>query len=137
MKFDPKTDPIAIVGTPADVNRLIDVAQDTGQTLAKNRLTSSQIRNIFGEVRAIEANWKSDPEGSFRRVALLEPKLAYAAARGGARENPVEELSKVLTPCIGVIRNAAAENRKKYFDRFVDFFEAILAYHRDAGGRTS
>ncbi len=136
MSFNTNNDPKAII-EQGDVNRLIEVAKETGGSLAAQRLTTSQIRNIFGEVRSIEASWRSDPDGSFRRVALLEPKLAYAAARGGGQRNPVEALSAVLSPCIKVIRTAEPDKRKDYFDRFVDFFEAILAYHREAGGRTN
>jgi len=62
---------------------------------------------------------------------LLKPKLAYAAARA-ARDNErgAQELKDVLTWAIDEV---GADETK--FARFVDFFEAILAYHQAAGGR--
>lgn len=125
-----------------DINALVDVAQDIGQDLVR-QLTSNQIRNIFGEVRRIDLAWKgisgvgdekSKDRHAFRQIVLLKPKLAYQAGRERGRGRGVEELKNVLEPCIDEIRNANDSDRKLYFDRFVDFFEAILAYHKAAGG---
>jgi CRISPR-associated protein Csm2 len=59
---------------------------------------------------------------------LLKPKLAYAAAR--ADEDGAHQLSAVLTWAIDEVGSDKAK-----FARFVDFFEAVLAYHKAAGGR--
>ena len=56
---------------------------------------------------------------------MLKPKLAYAAARN----RNVEELKDALTQAINQV-----DNHEKRFKNFVDFFEAILAYHRAYGG---
>jgi len=137
MQFDKQRDPKIII-EEGDINRLVELADTAGAYLVQKNLTTSQIRNIFGEVRSIEANWSRDPDAAFRRVALLEPKLAYAVGRGQSRDgNPVKELADLLTPCLTLIRKAPAEKRKDYFDRFSEFFEAILAYHRRSGGKTS
>lgn len=116
-----------------DVMTLVTAAKSTGQSIAR-QLTTSQIRNIFGEVRRIEMNWKSDPADSYRRAVLLQPKLAYQAKREHGAG--VQELRDVLDPCIEQVRAATTdEERKQRFMYFVDFFEAILAYHREAGGK--
>ena len=57
---------------------------------------------------------------------MLKPKLAYAAAR----HRSVEQLKEALTIAIDKVGND-----EKKFQNFVDFFEATLAYHKDAGGR--
>jgi CRISPR-associated protein Csm2 len=57
-------------------------------------------------------------------LIMLKPKLAYAAARN----RNVEELKDALTQAINQV-----DNHEK-FKNFVDFFEAILAYHRAYGG---
>lgn len=121
-----------------DVSLLVDTAKEVGNSLAR-QLTTSQIRNIFGEVRRIQMNWPADAtkdmekaDEAFRSIVLLQPKLAYQAKR--ERGRGVEELQMVLDPCIDQIRKAPADKRKLYFTRFVDFFEAILAYHKAAGG---
>ena len=54
--------------------------------------------------------------------------MVYQAAR--ERGGGVKELTNVLTPAIDLV----GENRNR-FQNFVDFFEAILAYHTAAGGR--
>lgn len=121
-----------------DVSLLVDTAKEVGNSLAR-QLTTSQIRNIFGEVRRIQMSWPPDAANdkvkaneAFRSVVLLQPKLAYQARR--ERGRGVEELQMVLDPCIEEIRRAPEDRRRLYFTRFVDFFEAILAYHKAAGG---
>jgi CRISPR-associated protein Csm2 len=133
MSNDPKTDAKKIVAQ-GDVETLVDTAQTVGRELSR-QLTTSQIRNIFGEVRRIEMNWPTaapEADESYRSVVLLQPKLAYQARR--ERGRGVEQLQLVLDPCIDEIRRAPKEQRRLYFQRFVDFFEAILAYHKAAGG---
>lgn len=115
-----------------DAELLTEKAESIGRSLARN-LTTSQIRNVFGTVRQIEMNWGSQASGQQRQQAarqliLLKPKLAYQAAR--ERGRGVKELADVLTPAIDLV----GEDRDR-FQNFVDFFEAILAYHTAAGGK--
>ena len=115
-----------------DAAVLVDTAQRIGQDLARQRLTTSQIRGVFGSVRRIEMNWSSNaPEArevqAQRELILLKPKLAYQARRQG---EAVQELANVLNPAIDLV----GSDRTR-FRNFVDFFEAILAYHRSNGGR--
>ena len=108
---------------------LVTFAQQTADILVKNTLTRSQIRTIFTEVRQIEALWPK-PE-ALRRLSMLKPKLAYQAARS----NTVSHLRDVLRDAIDEVVKAPAEKQNERFQRFVDLFEAILAYHRAQGGR--
>ncbi len=126
-----------------DISALITSAQQIGNDLAR-QLTTNQIRNVFGEVRQIEMSWpkhrgqmsskdQAKADSAYRRVVLLRPKLAYQARK--ERGRGVEELKDVLDPCLEQIQKANGyEERRIYFGRFVDFFEAILAYHKSAGG---
>lgn len=118
-----------------DIDLLVNTAKEIGEANAR-QLTTSQIRNIFGEVRRIEMKWNESSSESanaaYRQTVLLQPKLAYQAKR--ERGRGMEELSTVLTACVDEIRKAPESSRKVYFSRFVDFFEAILAYHKAAGG---
>ncbi|GEM_PF-880893 len=98
---------------------LVNAAESLGRKLAKN-LKTAQIRRIFSAVKKIQMST------DFQRneLILLKPKLAYAAAR-----NPdVEVLKDTLTQAINQV-----DNREK-FTNFVEFFEAILAYHKAFGG---
>jgi len=102
---------------------LVQMAEGLGQSLQQGHLTTSQIRNIYGTVKQMEMRGFNPGE-----FVLLKPKLAYAAARAdtpGARE-----LKDVLTWAIDEVGDDETK-----FARFVDFFEAILAYHKAYGGR--
>ncbi len=102
---------------------LVKEAEKFGEQLARN-LTTSQIRNIYGAVKKMQMK---GGELDTHKLLILKPKLAYAAKRHGGG---VETLKDVLTQAINFVENNPAN-----FNRFVDFFEAILAYHKAYGGR--
>ena len=111
---------------------LVAHAERIGTELARS-LTSSQIRGIFGSVRRIELDWQEQANGdrlkrAQREFALLQPRLAYQARR--ERGRGVEELKNVLTPAMRMVEKDLGR-----FRNFVDFFEAILAYHKANGGQ--
>lgn len=111
---------------------LVEFARLTAQTLVKHSLTRAQIRGIFTEVRQIEALWPTRKAEAARRLNMLKPKLAYQAARS----ETVKHLRDVLSEAIDeVIKEPAGKARDDRFERFVNFFEAILAYHRAEGGK--
>ena len=110
---------------------LVSFADQTAERLVKDRLTRSQIRNIFTEVRRIEALWEMDQDYALRRLNMLKPKMDYQTARS----NTVSYLRDVLSQAIDEVQNATIEQRTERFERFMDLFEAILAYHRARGGR--
>jgi CRISPR-associated protein Csm2 len=141
-----------------DVVTLVDLADKVGETLAANNLTTSQIRNVFGAVRKIQLNRdteEQDKGGSngdhlasshtavsswFREVVLLRPKLAYYAERekkSKTKTKGMELLQNVLEPAIIQIAEPGLDQnqRQQRFNYFVDFFEAIVAYHKKHGGR--
>ena len=101
---------------------LVKEAEQRGKQLARN-LTTSQIRNIYGAVKKMQMR---GGELDTHKLLMLKPKLAYAAKRHG---DGVETLKDVLTQAIDAVDNDPAN-----FSRFVDFFEAILAYHKFYGG---
>lgn len=114
-----------------DPEVLVQWADKIGQAIAR-QITTSQIRNIFGTARQIQLRWDNDPEGAFRDAVLLRPKLSYYAKREG---RAMEDLRKILTPALEMMSEAEkTDERKKRFNHFVDFFEAIVAYHRAYGG---
>jgi CRISPR-associated protein Csm2 len=139
---------------PDDSQLLVEHAKAVGEYLRSQNLATSQIRNVFGTVRSIESAWRlagrshagGDNEDPVRirtralhDLNLLKPRMAYAASR-----NPVVRgLAEVLNPAIDTVLEAGnqsfANNQPdpalERFGRFLDFFEAILAYHRAAGGR--
>ena len=101
---------------------MVDEAEKYGKQLSNN-LTTSQIRNIYGAVKRIQMRGELDTH----KLLMLKPKLAYAAKRHGGGVNTLKD---ILTQAIDLV----GDDSKK-FSRFVDFFEAILAYHKAYGGR--
>ena len=104
-------------------------ADDFGRSLART-LTTSQLRNFFGEVRRIQMQ----REFKFSDFLLLKPKLAYAAQRKSGAG--VKELKLVLDLAHDAVTNTKdVLEMKVRFERFVSFLEAILAYHKGHGGK--
>ena len=57
---------------------LVDFADKVAERLVRDGLTRAQIRNIFSEVRQIEAIWHGERAAeALRRLNMLKPKLAY------------------------------------------------------------
>ncbi len=110
-----------------DPEILVEWADKIGEAIAR-QITTSQIRNVFGTARQIQLRWDNDPEGAYRDAVLLRPKLSYFAKREG---RVMEDLRKILTPALEVMSEAEDNSeRQKRFNRFMDFFEAIVAYHK-------
>jgi len=115
-----------IITDPDGAQVLVEEADRIGNALAGS-LTTSQIRSLFGEVRSIEGDWQHDPKRAHRRLVLLKPKMAYRARKESGPA--VGHLVSVLSPAVDLVGGDSAN-----FSRFVEFFEAILAYHKAHGG---
>jgi CRISPR-associated protein Csm2 len=99
-----------------DSEKLVNNAEKLGKILGRERMTTSQIRNIYSDVKQMSKFKKYE-------LNLLRPKMAYAAKR-----NPqTKDLQEVLDLAI---RKIDDDNK---FERFKDFFEAIVAYHYKYG----
>ncbi len=105
-----------------------------------NAMTTSQIRNIFGEVKRIQAKSTADKNQKETKLddktkadfMLLRPKMAYAEARVTAksRDSKIKKFREVMDEAHKYV-NGNRDN----LSRFVDFFEAVLAYHKFYGGK--
>jgi CRISPR type III-A-associated protein Csm2 len=99
-----------------DTDTLISYAMELGQRVAGEDLGRTQVRNIYGMVKAFESKQPRD----YDQLKLLIPKLHYAAAR----EPKLEPLVDALDSSIRLI-----EGQEDRFKRFASFFEAVVAYH--------
>ena len=139
----PDTLTLIITGETSEaIQTLIEVAESIGRHLAKS-VTTSQIRNIFGTVRTIEQDVKTLEDDQQlpiqvqRDLQMLRPKLAYQYGRvQGRDDDPQKAAMGALT---GILSEAIAlvGSDVRRFRNFMDFFEAILAYHRRYGGRAN
>jgi CRISPR-associated protein Csm2 len=129
----------AIITDPDRARLLVESAEKVGKSLTTGdtKLTTSQIRALFGEVRQIQAQWSMGGEGrqkAVRRLILLKPKMAYRSQK--EQGNGIKVLVRVLDAALDeVIAEKDALKQDGHFQRFVEFFEAILAYHRAHGGK--
>jgi CRISPR-associated protein Csm2 len=141
----PKSVTQAIISGSDDdsVKQLVQKADDIGAWLKEKNFSTSQIRNIFGNVREIEQRAKtlqhtqsSDttllPPQSHRELLLLKPKLAYQY--GKETKTDAKEAMLLLKDVLSDAIDTVGRDRQR-FSHFVDFFEAILAYHRFHGGK--
>lgn len=112
----------------------LKAVEDFGRNLNGQGLTTSQIRQVFTRCKSIEA--KEGIEKNKREFLMLKPYLAYAAKRHGAGVNA---LRGVLDLAINQVLQGSGVQRpgdeQARFKNFCSLFEAILAYHRAAGGK--
>lgn len=105
-------------------------AEKTGKFLADCKLTTSQIRNIFGEMRRIQMNGYEKEKASF---ILLKPKLAYTVKRNFNKG--IEKFYEIFCWGYDAIDKSNDNEGKCQFQNFLNLLEAILAYHKYYGGK--
>lgn len=100
-------------------------AEKAGEFMAKNGLTNSKIRSIYGEIKRIQMSEFEKEKSSF---FLLKPKVAYALGRD--EKNEGLKLFKLI------FDNASKDvTDQNSYKNFCNFIEAILAYHKANGGK--
>lgn len=113
-----------------NAEELVKFSNEKAKIMADEGLTTSQLRNIFGEFRKIEAFWDKDKETSKRRLQLLQPKLAYQQKR----EEKTARFCAIMTEAVKDIFTQGADVDKG-FRNCMNLMEAIVAYHKFHGGR--
>lgn len=107
---------------------MVQTVESIGNELEKQGLSSSQIRNVYGEIKRIQMGGFDKNKSSFY---LLKPKVAYAYGRSiKARGESGMELFKAVFDKL-----STEVHDKNSFDNFAAFFEAVIAYHKAAGGK--
>ena len=110
---------------------MVQYAQRLGKELKQENVTTSQIRNAYGKMKKLEMfGWEG--ARTQREVLLLKPRLAYAAGRHGDKRKDQQGLYKLQEVMNQAIDSVTDEES---FQRFCQFFEAIVAYHKAAGGK--
>ena len=113
---------------------MVKGAQKLGKELKDLKLTTSQIRRVFGTVKKMEMDSLKE-NFQLDRLWLVLPRIFYASARPGATSG-TRKVRTILDSSVNYIfETEDGEIQKKRFHSFCDFFEAILAYHRAYGGK--
>lgn len=104
---------------------MITFAEKAGKVLKKYKLTPSQFRNIYGELKRIQMGGYNTNMASF---LMLRPKVAYMQGRSD---------TNVGIRVFKLIFDHAADKvvDKTTFNNFCNLMEAVLAYHRAESGK--
>lgn len=105
-------------------------AESMGKKLKEEGLTTSQIRNVFGEMRKIQMNGFA---GEVANFLLLKPKLAYAAKRQNARG--MDSFYDLFCTAYEAVDTQEMEKGPIQYDQLLQLMEAVLAYHKYHGGQ--
>ena len=117
----------------------VEFAKEFGEHLGKCskdvKLTTSQLRKFFGEVKKQQMNGYDETD-----FVLLKPKLAYAVGRARSKvRNPklkdelrINDFYRVISKAIDCVKADTQEESEKRFHNFIKVFEAIVAYHKAA-----
>ncbi len=102
----------------------VTFANNFGQYTAQKKMPTSQIRNVFGEMRRIQMRGFNLERTAF---ILLKPKLAYAVKRN--RNDIMRDFYWFFEKAHDAVslNDVGAEIR---FDNFISLVEAITAYHK-------
>jgi CRISPR type III-A-associated protein Csm2 len=93
------------------------------------KLTTSQIRNFYSEVKNIENLLKANNnlwEKLYGRIKLIKAKAIYNANRGQKSLNISKEFKEFI--CQAIDKITPDENGKKNFTIFCQLFEAVVGY---------
>lgn len=114
-----------------DAALMVSSSERIGGYLAMSKVSNSQLRNPYSEVKSLElalsiCDETSEIEPSAKaKLLMLKPRLAYAAKR---QEGGLSTLRDVISAAIDAVETNGD------FKRFSSFFEAILAYNKAYGG---
>jgi CRISPR type III-A-associated protein Csm2 len=96
-------------------------------------LSRSQIRQVYGKVKQIEAKSAQWDEQRLAEFLMLRPLIAYSCAR--AEVKSAQTFNEIFSHLVSAVASAQdMESRKRRFRYFAKIFEAILAFHRASGG---
>jgi CRISPR-associated protein Csm2 len=122
-----------VIENISDYNYLVTKAEEFGKRLKERNVKRSQFRRVFTHIKKIQANVESKklektadiPGEILKEILLLKPKMAYTAGR----HKSITDFYNVVVKFVNGMKTVTE------FNRFYDFVEATLAYHRYHGGR--
>ncbi len=106
-------------------NLLDSYANNWAKFLADKKLTKAQIRRFYQDIKAIESRIGDDIEAFQKNkasIVMLKAKAAYATARSNS--SAPKEFKDLIDASV-----KQAKQNLEQFKGFVQFFEALVAYH--------
>lgn len=114
-----------------DIDELIDIdgfAYEVAGYAVDNGMKNTQLRSFFDAIKKMERNkeWKNIKT----EFLLLKPRIAVRVGRGNVEEG----FFNVITAAMDKVEVGDEKDIMENFKVFVEFFEAIIAYHKYLGG---
>ncbi len=115
------------------IDDAIEYANSIADHLASAKIKTHQLRRFFSAIKNIKNNVdakniqliSSLHQEDYAELQMLRPQLANAAGRlKGNERKAFEDLLVILKPIFQQVKN------KQDFNRFVNLFESIVAYHK-------
>lgn len=95
-------------------------------------LKTNQLRRFFGAVKNFQLKAQLNDVFNESEFIMLKPKLAYAVGRVKQQHKNenirIKDFADVISKAIDFV--IESNNKEKAFKNFVNFFEAIVAYHK-------
>lgn len=95
-------------------------------------LKTNQLRKFFGAVKNFQLKTQLTDVFNESEFIMLKPKLAYAVGRVKQQHKNdqirIKDFAEVISKAIDFV--IESNNKEKAFKNFVNFFEAIVAYHK-------
>lgn len=104
---------------------LDEYAREWGRYLASKGLKRTQMRRFYNDIKTIENKVNDDKEifkNNIPNIIMLKAKAIYAVARQDVRVP--KEFEQLMTKAVDKAKSGLEE-----FKGFVQFFEALVAYH--------
>lgn len=102
--------------------------------LVAQELKTNQVRRILEMARNVELKLKRNKGEDIRDdIVRIRYVLAYTVGRAtGRSKSPLEAFHKILDPMLEVLMK---DPKEENFEKFYDFLQAVVAYHRFFGGK--
>lgn len=107
----------------------VDLCEELAKGMVSSKVSSSFLRNIFGEMRRIETGGFKGHRADF---VLLRPKLAYSCGRAIDRNKGAKDDLEALQKLYSLAAKEVADANG--FKNLVSIMEAIIAFHKANGG---
>jgi CRISPR type III-A-associated protein Csm2 len=114
----PPQDVLQKIVVQGDGEVLVEWGEKIGKAL-RGKVHLASIRRLYGTLKRLDLG--AFDEAARRELLLLRPRLAYTVKR----QSSATGLAQVLEPALRIVSSP------DHLRNLIDFFEAILAYHRE------
>ncbi len=129
------------------IRDLVKHSEELGKRLVEQDVKTNQLRKFLDAINQLKVELSLEDKPNIEEIEvslqMLKPKLAYAVGRANKKETPgIKALKDVVSAAVDKIievKNVKSQNNmeifRQDFQRLVNLIEAIIAYHKAAGGK--